>query len=124
MRHSSSHKFVTYLLLIVILTLSTAGFCQDACADEIAVDKSIKSANSVASFFAAEKTGPCCPCNQKSDNDNRCDSCRYCCCHAPLISQSVQVVYTAQVIPITSSEPFTAFPEVYLPKFIPPHINA
>ena len=124
MRHSFSHKFVTYLLLIVILTLSTAGFCQDACADEIAVDKSIKSANSVASFFAAEKTGPCCPCNQKSDNDNRCDSCRYCSCHAPLISQPVQVEYTPQLISIITSEPFTNLPEVYLSKFIPPHILA
>ena len=122
MRHSFSHKLVSYLLLIVTLTLSTAGFCRDACSDEITIDKSIKSANSAVSFIVAEKAGPLCPCGQQSDNDNRCDSCRYCCCHAPLISQSVQVEYTPQVISITSSEPFTALPEVYLSKFVPPHI--
>lgn len=122
MRHTFSHKIVSFLLLIVILTLSTAGLCRDACADEIAMDKSIKSASSAGSFFAAEKTVPICPYGQQSDNGNRCDSCRYCSCHAPLISQPVQVVYSAQVIYITSSEPFKAFPEVYLSKFVPPHI--
>lgn len=115
------HKLVSFSLIVVIITLATAGFWQDAGAEDIALAKSLKTTHAAIPSLTSVKSNPICPCNQNPDDDGLCGPCRYCACHAPLIAQPVDLVCpTSQECIITSLEPFKVLPEVYLSIFIPP----
>lgn len=120
MSYSFHYRFVAFVMLLVMLMLATTGFCQESGEKENFSAKSVKSVNSNITTLMSAKTDHAFP-DQNSDDGNRCDACRYCACHAPLISQSVHVTSpTSQRRVITSLEPFKVLPEVYLSIFIPP----
>ena len=113
------HRYVSSCMVIVMLAISVTGFCRSAHAAELSFD-----AHSDSSYLCAiEKDCPSCPVGEQSTPDH-CDSSCNCPCHAPLTAQSVQVVCSQTIAPLVFPEPFKALPEVYLSKFIPPHILA
>lgn len=115
------HKLVSFGLIVAIITIATAGFWQDAGAEDIALAKSLNTAHAATPSLTSIKSNPICPCNQNFDDDGLCGPCRYCACHAPLIIQPAHLACpTSQERIITSSEPFEVLPEVYLSIFIPP----
>lgn len=118
------HKFVSFSLIVVIITVATAGFWQDAGAEEIALAQSLKTTNAAIPSLTSIKSNPIFPGDQNSDDNGMCGPCRYCACHAPLITQPLQLdCPPSQGFVITSVEPFAALPEVYLSIFIPPQIS-
>ncbi|MCM2359702.1 MAG: hypothetical protein NDI77_16245 [Geobacteraceae bacterium] len=120
MRNSLFHKFVSFVLLAVMLTFATAGFSHGACAEDSPGSSSVISANTVIPSIAAEKQGPVCPCDDHSTDSGHCGISCQCPCHASLTPQPVQVGCSPQISPLLFFEPFKALPEVYLSKFIPP----
>lgn len=115
------HSYVSFCMIIVIFAISAAGFCRNAHAAELSFDATYE--HSISYLSASEKQCPSCPIDEHSTPDH-CDSSCYCSCHAPLTAQPVQVVCSQQMTPLVFPEPFKALPEVYLSKFIPPHIIA
>jgi hypothetical protein len=70
-----------------------------------------------------EKACPSCPIDENTVTDH-CDSSCYCACHAPLPGQTLRTAYSQLITFLVFAEPFKAVPEVFLPKFIPPQIQA
>ena len=123
MENTILHKLISFSLIVVIITVATAGFWQDAGAEDIALAKSLKTTHAAIPSLTSIKSSHICPCNQSPDDDDLCGPCRYCACHAPLIAQPVHLACpTSQECIITSLEPFKVLPEVYLSIFIPPQI--
>ncbi|KAF0220110.1 MAG: hypothetical protein FD174_1555 [Geobacteraceae bacterium] len=119
MKHPVLRKFCALILLMVIISMSVTGFCRSAHAADPSCDTTYDMAP--GTYSAIEKQCPSCPVDEHSVPDH-CDSSCHCPCHAPLTAQPVQVVCSRQIAPLVFPEPFKALPEVYLPKFIPPHI--
>lgn len=115
------HKLVSFILIMVTLTLATAGLCYDAGAEEIASAKSLKTTHAAIPSLTSIKSNPIFPGDQSTDDDGLCGPCRYCACHAPLITYQIRIAYTPRVVIVMiASDPLIVLPEVYLPKFIPP----
>jgi hypothetical protein len=110
-------KYTSFLMVIVVFTISAAGFCRSAHAAELSVDA--VSPHGVSYLSAIEKGCPYCPVDEHSVPDH-CDSSCHCPCHASLTAQPVQIVCSQQISPLVFPEPFKFLPEVYLSKFIPP----
>jgi hypothetical protein len=119
MRRTLYKKYISFLMVMVMFTISVTGFCRSACATELPSDT--KYEHGTGYLSAIEKGCPFCPIDQHSVPDH-CDSSCHCPCHAPLTEQPGQLVCSQQISPLVFPEPFKALPEVYLSKFIPPHI--
>lgn len=78
-------------------------------------------ANSSAEAVAPHDT-PCSPFEHHQDDD--CDSCANCVCHASLTVQPLQLNHNPIILNLSTFYPFKHVPEVYLSKFIPPQIEA
>lgn len=119
MMRSLIHKYISIFMVIVIFAISVAGFCRDAHAAELSDDVHCDHDSSYLSPI--EKQCPSCPGNGPSES-NHCDSSCYCSCNVSLTVQPVLVSYSPLIAFLVFPEPFEALPEVYLSKFIPPHI--
>jgi len=107
-------------MVVVILIISATGFC---CGTDAGLPANDNSRNSCGDsyFISLEKD-----CLSYSIDetfapvhiDSSCD----CLCHTPSIPLSVQVGRSKKIALLNSLELFTALPEVYLEKFIPPRI--
>ena len=64
---------------------------------------------------------PSCPSHDQTDSDHCASSCD-CSCHLSVTVPPVSIRFSPVVTDLVFFEPFTALPEVYLSKFIPPHI--
>jgi hypothetical protein len=117
MRPSFLKKFTALLLVVTIIAAS--GLC--SCLDSHAADK--PQATSVATGCGGDAHCPACPGDDSSDADHCASSC-YCSCHLPLTVQTVQIRHSPAITALVFFESFTAIPEVYLSKFIPPQIHA
>ena len=107
-----------FLLFIVAIFTVTALFpCLEGASAEQSRGSQLQS---LATFD--ETAGDHCPnCPDQGDSDSgHCDSSCSCSCHPPVIGQPVQVRLDQIVMDIVFFEPFSALPEVYLPKFTPP----
>jgi len=114
-------KYTSLIMLMVVFTISVAGFCRSAHSAEASV--SDYSSNDACYYSDIEKGCPCGPIDDHAVPDH-CDSACNCPCHAPLTLQPVRVVCAQEISPLLFSEPFKATPEVFLSKFIPPQIHA
>lgn len=113
-------KITSLLVLVMVLAVSLFGICEETHATEKARD-----AHSQGSCSAAAKVAPdhCPPCSGEGESGaDHCASACYCACHLPVASQPLQIHHSPAIAELTTFEAFTALPEVYLPKFIPPHI--
>ena len=103
------------VMVFVIIAMSLHGFCPYAHAAHF----SHTSLQGTAHEAFPGGGGPDNPVEKHSAGDH-CDSSCNCPCHAPIAVQPIRAEYAPLVSPLVFIEPFTAFPEVYLPKFIPP----
>lgn len=113
-----SLKKTASLLFIAILTVTALFPCpKDAAAEQ-------SRGSQLQSFTALDVTAgdhcPNCPDQGDHSESGHCDSCCSCSCHPPVIGQPVRIRLDQVVIDLVFLELFTALPEVYLPKFIPP----
>ena len=113
MRSIFLKKLASFFLIVTILAAS--GLC--SCLDSHAAGQS--SAASVATECGAADQCPACPDDSHSEADHDAASC-FCSCHLPLTMQAVQIQHSPVITDLVFFESFTAIPEVYLPKFIPP----
>ena len=114
-------QFFSKLFLVVMLTVIISGVHESA----HALQNHMSAASDEASYYeiSASHQCPCTPLEQPKDNDC-CDTCDTCACHAPLTIQPFQLSYNPIISDLSTSEPFKHLPEVYLPKFIPPQIHS
>ena len=115
-------KFFSWVLLVVMLTITIDGVYENA----HAVQSHVTAANEQASpsEISASHHCPCAPLEQHKDYDG-CDTCVNCTCHAPLTIQPFQLSYNPSILDnLYASDPFKHLPEVYLSKFIPPQNQA
>jgi hypothetical protein len=112
-------KLFAMILLVIMLTVMING--SHACAHDMDCQMSAASDHGSPSVISASHHCPCCPVEQHNDCDD-CDTCINCTCHAPLTIQAFQLDYNPNIRELSTSEPFKHLPEVYLSKFIPPHI--
>ncbi|QOX77762.1 hypothetical protein FY034_02010 [Trichlorobacter lovleyi] len=116
-------KFLTQLMLLVMLAITLHGVAESAHA--------LQGCSAVPNASAYIHHPPCandhCPCSTPSsehkDSDG-CDSCVNCICHAPLPMQQLALHYSPVVRDLIFSEPYQFLPEVFLSKFIPPQNQA
>ncbi|MFA7404018.1 MAG: hypothetical protein WC007_08490 [Pelobacteraceae bacterium] len=113
-------KFFSRLLLVVLLTATINCVHESA----HAMQSNVKMANDQSlSEISSPHHCPCSPLEQHKDNDG-CDNCINCACHAPLTVQHFKFSYNPSILDLQTSDPFKFLPEVYLSKFIPPQIQA
>ena len=112
---------VSFIMLLVMLTISLNGLAYTSCASE---------APGAAEFAAAadgagcgDGSFPVSPTDEHSVPDHNDSGCA-CPCHASLTVHPFQVTCSLQVVRLNYHYPFKALPEVFLPKFVPPHILA
>ena len=115
MRKFTSLKFVSQLLLLVMLTMTLNAVHESA----HAMQGDIKPETS---GISATHHCPCSP-FEHTDYDG-CHHCINCACHAPLAVQHMKFSYNPSLLNILIYDPFKFLPEVYLSKFIPPQILA
>ena len=121
MRRTFYEKYISFLMVVVMITISLTGIYRSAVTTGYAGD--VKYGQCAGSPSPIEKACPSCPIDDHSVPDH-CDSSCYNPCHAPFTAQPVQIVCLQLISPLEFYEPFKALPEVYLPKFILPHILA
>lgn len=121
MKNAAFQKMISFSLIMVVIAAATAGFWQDARAEELALAKSSKSSHSAFHAIPSIKTNTKSPDNQNTGDNDTCGSCRYCACHAPLLHQPIQLTYFPQYNLLQpTGESFEVPSEVYLSIFIPP----
>ncbi|HEY5974895.1 MAG TPA: hypothetical protein VIU41_09145 [Geobacteraceae bacterium] len=111
-------KICSLLLIVVMLAFSVTG----ACASAHAIEGQLMAADDhacCAAGISAPQDCPSCPLDDEHGADG-CSNCFNCLCHASLLSRPFQLAYQPFILLASCGEPFTALPEVYLPKFIPP----
>ncbi len=117
MAHSLLHKFVTLLLLAIVISASVVGLCRETHAAQQCWGHDEEKAD--CSLAGVGDQCPSCPAGEHTDDGDCASSC-YCSCHLPVMSQfgfSVRTPHVSTLVPLDS---FFRFPEVYFPKFIPP----
>lgn len=110
-------KLITRLILMAVLTVSVNCLAGNA----HAMDCNLSTAcnNALCEDIFAVDHCPCSPDEQHKDTGG-CDTCINCICHAPMTIKPLLISYKPSMLDIHTSNPFMFFPEVYLPKFIPP----
>lgn len=121
MRRLIPLKFISEILLVIMLVVAVNGVHESAYAMQGSVSASSYQAS--LSKISAPHQCPCAPLEQHKDYDG-CDTCINCACHAPLPVQVFKLSQNSIILSLSTSETFTYLPEVYLPKFIPPQIHA
>jgi len=111
-------KFVSSVLMFVMLTVTLHGIHESAHAMQGQASISISTADA-----AVPHDPPCTPFEHHQDYDG-CDSCVNCACHASLTIQPLQLSYNPVITELQPYDPFRYLPEVYLTRFIPPQITA
>ncbi len=119
MKQNRFRKHISFLMVVVIFTISVTGFTRISESGESAKYTSYSPGGTYHS--SVEIQHPSCPVDEHSVPDH-CDSSCHCPSHAPLTVQPIQVICSQLITPFVFLEPFKALPEVYLPKFIPPDI--
>ena len=109
-------KFVSQLLLVIMLIVAVNGVHESAHAMQ---DHVKESSDQQLSQVSAPHQCPCAPIEQHKDYDG-CDTCINCACHAPLGVQQLVISYDPIVLSLHLSDPYQYLPEVFLSKFIPP----
>ena len=112
-------KLLSLTLILVLLTGWFSGLCENA----HALEQFLGGSQAVSVSSEGPHECPGCPHEHHSDNDG-CDTCINCACHAPLTTQKIQLGYHPIIQDLHTSDPFRFLPEVYLPKFIPPQNQA
>ena len=110
-------KFISRLILVVLLTAIINGVCGNAHAMESHASAPCTPAQ--YSDVTSPHECPCSPDEQHSDDDG-CNRCVNCACHAPLIMNRFQLVYTPVIANLHIVTPLTVLPEVFLSLFVPP----
>lgn len=114
-------KFISLLLLVVMLTMTITGVHESVHAMQCHVKKVSEQATLLE--VTTSHFNPSAPLEQHNDFAG-CDTCANCTCHAPLSNQPVLICYNPVVLTLHTSEPFRFLPNVFLSKFIPPQIHA
>lgn len=117
MRQVIPLKFISRLILVIMLTVAINGMHESA----HAMQNNVVSADD--KDISEPHQCPCTPLDQHQDSDG-CDTCVNCACHAPLSSGLILFSYNPIIRDLLTTEPFKFLPEVYLTKFIPPQILA
>lgn len=115
-------KVCSQVLVVVMLVISVTG----ACASAHDMEGQLTAAHDHAccdAGISAPHDCPACPLEDEHGADG-CNTCFNCMCHASLLTQPFQLAYQPFILLPPGSEPFTALPEVYLAKFIPPQKQA
>jgi len=110
-------KITSFLLMVMVFAVSVFGQCEET----HAVDKSWDnhSQRSCPDMMAAADHCPSCP-GEGDAHDGNCASACYCACHLPITSHTLQIGHAPAIDELSVFEAFSAPPEVYLTKFIPP----
>lgn len=107
-------KITALFLLVAILAVSTLCLCRD-----VQAAGGLAPAACAVAVDAASDHCPDCPGDSHPDTDP-CASCCDCPCQPTLTEPTLKFGHSPLVSDLVSSERFTPFPEVYLPKFVPP----
>jgi len=118
MRKPIHLKFISGLILLVMVTITVCGVHESAHAMQSHV--SAAGDQTSPSDISESHQCPCSPLEQHNEYDG-CDTCVNCACHAPLASQPFQFNYFPSVQDcLYAPTPLNFFPEVYLSLFVPP----
>ncbi len=113
-------QFASLLLVVVILTAPTVCLCQEIHADDH-LQVFVTAGHDSIGGCAGQC--PTCPGDTNPGADHDAAAC-YCACHLPVINQPFNIHRAPIAGDLIAFEPFTAMPEVYLSKFIPPQNQA
>lgn len=117
-------QFTSFLLVVVILLAPTLCLCQEIHeihgTDHQQVERSQASGH--GSLGGCDQC-PGIPGDDDGDAGHDASAC-FCSCHLPVTTQALRIHHVLLVSDLSIVERFTAIPEVYLPKFIPPQNQA
>ena len=117
--HKFHRKFISWVILVVMLTATI--HCVHESAHAMQSNVAEADNQGLHSEISTPHQCPCTPLEQHNDDDG-CDTCINCTCHAPLAIQPLQLSYNPIISNLSTSDPFKHLPEVYLSKFVPPQI--
>jgi hypothetical protein len=117
MRKHLPLNIISRLILLVLLTAIINGVCGNTHAMDSHASGPCSPTN--YSDVTSPHECPCSPDGQHSDDDG-CSRCVNCACHAPLIMNRFQLVYTPVIADLQIITPLTVLPEVFLSLFVPP----
>lgn len=109
-------KFVSRLLLLVMLTVAINCISESSHAMQ---GHLVTGDGQVHGCDTGNHQSSDSPSDQHQEHDC-CDSCSNCAAHAPLSNKLMPISYNPVITSQQFFEPFKSFPEVFLPRFIPP----
>ncbi len=121
MLHRCMQEFTSLLLVVVILMAPTFCLCQEINGeDHLRIERSQAAGH--GSIGNCDQS-PCCPGDDDAGGSHDASGC-FCSCHLPVTVHVPRIHHVPLVGDVSTFEPFTALPEVYLSKFIPPQNQA
>lgn len=107
-------KYFALFVLLAVFSAAVAGVCHEG--DKHAFQEKV---DVIVVNSCPGQESPACPCEDKTDTGTCGSSCG-CPCHSPLTAEPFRVGCSRDIAVLALFEPFTVFPQVYLPIFIPP----
>ncbi len=119
--HRGLQQFASLVLVVVILMSPAFCLCQEIHHGANRPECSLTAGHDAIEDCADQS--PDCPGDHNPGADHDASGC-YCSCHLPVTEQPIRIHHSPLIVSLTTFEPFTALPEVFLPKFIPPQNQA
>ncbi len=122
MPHHPVRQIISLFLVVAILVAPTFCLCQELPGgDHLRVERSHAADHDSVKACGGQSQG--CPGADGSGADHGASDC-FGSCHLPIVAQALRIHHVPLVSGLSPIEPFTALPEVYLSKFIPPQNQA
>lgn len=118
-RHTPLIKdgFIAILLVVSLLASFIGGVCGDVHAESYCSVDTVTTCSALDTNAAGGS--PCTPDSDHPDSGH-CDDCCSCPCHTCSHDCAVTIKHSPFVASLVTFEPFSAVPEVVIPKFVPP----
>ena len=119
MSHLVLHKFLSVVLIAIILCASMVDLCHDAHVTEKSLCKSSCQQNGISSVASPDGQ---CPSGSDADHagSDNCAATCYCSCHLPVIATGIKLVYAPVITVILTQQTFSSPQDIFLSLFVPP----
>ncbi|GAM07918.1 hypothetical protein OR1_00187 [Geobacter sp. OR-1] len=113
------HKALIALIITVFVLSSAIGnLCSDVHAGSVCSPAAISACDDNAD--TPSDNAPADPDHDDHSDGGHCDDCCGCSCNRSAVNNLISLKYSPLVVSLSCIEPVSQFPEVFLPKFVPP----
>jgi len=119
MTRSPFHKFLSFVLIALILCATTTGLCHEVHAAEAALCKHCSHHDGPSAVAAEDGQSTSSPGAGHAESDHCTSSC-YCSYHLPVIATGIEFAYSPVITDHLTQQTFNPPQDIFLSLFVPP----